>query len=235
MNQDLVDLALLDQKTAPSNLAATPAATAEQSHRSSTTGSRTTASHSSNTANMADSKHTGPNSAGDAAAPAVCPVDHKSREAWLQQAQNATSSSSTSPHAAAAGALPPNHPRIPSGGGGSLSESREISSIPRTEDTGPSACPANHEAETGSDKASGNWIYPSEKMFFDAMRRKGHDSARTADMATIVPIHNAVNERAWKQIKEWEAPYTGTGPGQYVLCLLFFFIVFLLSPLDNKG
>ena len=26
-------------------------------------------------------------------------------------------------------------------------------------------------------------------------------------MKTIVPIHNAVNERAWKEIKEWERPY----------------------------
>jgi cytochrome c heme-lyase len=43
-------------------------------------------------------------------------------------------------------------------------------------------------------------------MFFDAMRRKGFD-ARETDMRTVVPIHNAVNERAWKEIREWEAPY----------------------------
>lgn len=53
---------------------------------------------------------------------------------------------------------------------------------------------------------SGNWIYPSEKMFFEAMKRKGH-AAEVADMKTIVPIHNAVNERAWREIKEWERPY----------------------------
>lgn len=52
----------------------------------------------------------------------------------------------------------------------------------------------------------GNWIYPSEKMFFEAMKRKGH-SSEAADMKTIVPIHNAVNERAWKEIKEWERPW----------------------------
>ena len=51
---------------------------------------------------------------------------------------------------------------------------------------------------------SGNWIYPSQEMFFNAMKRKGH-SPETADMATIVPIHNAVNERAWAEIKAWEA------------------------------
>ncbi len=40
-------------------------------------------------------------------------------------------------------------------------------------------------------------------MFFSAMKRKGHDPS-SADMQTVVPIHNAVNERAWAEIKEWE-------------------------------
>lgn len=50
---------------------------------------------------------------------------------------------------------------------------------------------------------TGNWIYPSQKMFFEAMQRKNFDPKAT-DMSTIVPIHNAVNERAWKEIKLWE-------------------------------
>jgi cytochrome c heme-lyase len=32
-------------------------------------------------------------------------------------------------------------------------------------------------------------------------------SSDPKEMKTIVPIHNAVNERAWKEIKEWEKPY----------------------------
>lgn len=40
-------------------------------------------------------------------------------------------------------------------------------------------------------------------MFFDAMKRKSYDP-EAADMRTIVPIHNAVNERAWMEIKDWE-------------------------------
>ena len=45
-------------------------------------------------------------------------------------------------------------------------------------------------------------------MFFDALRRKGNaGGAHPADMRTVVPIHNAVNERAWREIKAWEAPY----------------------------
>lgn len=41
------------------------------------------------------------------------------------------------------------------------------------------------------------------------MLRKGFNSTQTADMKTVVPIHNAVNEKAWAEIKEWEKPYEG--------------------------
>jgi cytochrome c heme-lyase len=57
------------------------------------------------------------------------------------------------------------------------------------------------------------WIYPSEQMFFDAMRRKNWDP-KEVDMKTVVPIHNAVNERAWSQILEWERQYDSS---KYVL------------------
>jgi cytochrome c heme-lyase len=65
----------------------------------------------------------------------------------------------------------------------SLSREREISSIPRADGT--------------------KWIYPSEKMFFDAMKRKNH-KPNERDMHSIIPIHNIVNERVWQQIKQWE-------------------------------
>lgn len=35
------------------------------------------------------------------------------------------------------------------------------------------------------------------------MLRKNHQP-NAADMATIVPIHNAVNERAWAELLAWE-------------------------------
>lgn len=44
------------------------------------------------------------------------------------------------------------------------------------------------------------------------MKRKNHDP-HAADMATIVPIHNAVNERAWHEILEWEKPYDSSSCG----------------------
>ncbi|KAF4585854.1 cytochrome c1 heme lyase [Ophiocordyceps camponoti-floridani] len=92
-----------------------------------------------------------------------------------------------------------------------LATNRVVSSIPRSSSSSSTACPAegiapsNAEMETGV-ASSGNWVYPSEKMFFDAMRRKGYD-ARVVDMKSVVPIHNAVNERAWAQIRSWEEPY----------------------------
>lgn len=50
------------------------------------------------------------------------------------------------------------------------------------------------------------WEYPSPQMFFNAMRRKGHDP-REEDMATVVAIHNVVNERAWTEVMRWESAH----------------------------
>ena len=66
----------------------------------------------------------------------------------------------------------------------SLNTDREVSSIPRTPDA--------------------HWVYPSEAQFFAAMARKNHNP-QASDMRTIVPIHNAVNERAWSEVLKWEA------------------------------
>lgn len=186
--------------------------------------------------NVADMKDT----SGTPGEEAKCPVDHKTRETWLQQARAAptatptpTSQPTPPPQPTAQTTAPqttsswsswfrlpfssqkvdqqsqqqadppasrPHHHQP------SLDESRVVSSIPRSSEPGPSSCPSNHEQETGA-SASGNWIYPSEKMFFEAMKRKGFDSASAADMKTVVPIHNAVNERAWAEILRWEAAY----------------------------
>ena len=121
---------------------------------------------------------------------------------WSIPFSSSRSSSSSSPDAnASAGTKQDGSPDA-----SALGTSRVVSSIPRSSSPGPSSCPVNHEQETGA-SASGNWIYPSEKMFFDAMKRKGYDSARATDMQTVVPIHNAVNERAWAEILRWEKPY----------------------------
>ncbi|KAF9693620.1 hypothetical protein EKO04_008487 [Ascochyta lentis] len=166
----------------------------------------------------------------DEAAAAGCPVDHKAREAWLQQARAAgsaqpnphTSAPSPQPQTPTPAPAPPSpvqqscdsstldqSPTSPAPTTTSLlstlhlGTSREISTIPRALPSAPTTQPANNEKDTGADKSTGNWIYPSERMFFDAMRRKAFDP-QTSDMKTIVPIHNAVNERAWLEIKAWE-------------------------------
>lgn len=160
-----------------------------------------------------------------------CPVDHRAREVWMQQAARAaptpTPSSPSQPPAptSSSSSWTSYIPRLPFWSSpsssrtsttrpqpslSSLATDREISTIPRSSKpvaaTSEASRPANTEQETGADAASGNWIYPSEKMFFEAMKRKGHDP-RAADMRTVVPIHNAVNERAWAEIKAWEEPY----------------------------
>jgi cytochrome c heme-lyase len=141
---------------------------------------------------------------------AVCPVDHKARDAWLEKARQ---TGEKPPHPIPETKSSPipipqdTQPKLlktrP------LSQDREVSTIPRADPSiatttpNPSSKPSNHEQETGADPKTGNWIYPSEKMFFDAMKRKNYDPQAT-DMAAIVPIHNAVNEKAWEKIKQWE-------------------------------
>jgi len=104
-----------------------------------------------------------------------CPVDHTTRSTWGSILPHSSDTLSSEP------ASTSNNPtRAPE----SLSTSREVSSIPR------------------GDKE--NWVYPSEAQFYAAMARKNHDP-RAPDMKVVVPIHNAVNERAWSHIKDWEA------------------------------
>jgi cytochrome c heme-lyase len=144
----------------------------------------------------------------------ACPVDHNTRAAWLENARKPSNAPATTPNALTRSGdscdsskidrpHPPSHPAITATEGPRLGVTRETSSIPRTDaPNSPSGRPANSERESGA-SPTGNWIYPSEEMFFNAMRRKNYDP-QAEDMRTIVPIHNAVNERAWKEIREWE-------------------------------
>ncbi|KAK5956480.1 hypothetical protein OHC33_001965 [Knufia fluminis] len=88
-----------------------------------------------------------------------------------------------------------------------LSQDREVSTIPRAMGLATAGTPANNEVETGRD-SSGNWIYPSETQFFNAVMKKAATNTSPQELAgsisSIIPIHNAVNERAWHLIKQWE-------------------------------
>lgn len=69
-------------------------------------------------------------------------------------------------------------------GSAELSVDRVVSSIPRT-------------------TSDGNWVYPLEKQFYNAMLRKKWEPEEE-DMKTVVPLHNMVNEVAWNYILKWE-------------------------------
>lgn len=72
---------------------------------------------------------------------------------------------------------------------------------------GASASSPRGQGEEGGGRV---WTYPSQQMFFNAMRRKGW-SPDEQDMASVVAIHNAVNERAWQEVVAWESA-AGFGP-----------------------
>ncbi len=52
--------------------------------------------------------------------------------------------------------------------------------------------------------SAANWQYPSEQMFYNALRRKGFEVAET-DMRSVIAIHNTVNEESWRRVMEWES------------------------------
>mmetsp|Transcript_19256 Transcript_19256/g.31628 ORF Transcript_19256/g.31628 Transcript_19256/m.31628 type:complete len:403 (+) Transcript_19256:203-1411(+) len=49
------------------------------------------------------------------------------------------------------------------------------------------------------------WTYPSPQMFFNALVRKGKGGdVDEKELATIVAVHNNMNERAWNLVLDWE-------------------------------
>ena len=88
---------------------------------------------------------------------------------------------------------------IPTGSSSSSSASSSGGSSGGSPSGGPSG---------GGSLADGMWVYPSEQMFYNAMRRKGWAPSE-GDMTAVVAIHNAVNERAWREIMQWEAAQGG--------------------------
>ena len=117
---------------------------------------------------------------------ASCPVDHssKSKSESCPIDHSPSTSQSTWSRFLSSGSAG----QVPA----VLSQERETSSIPKATD--------------------GKWVYPSEAQFFAAMTRKNHNPQAT-DMKTIVPIHNAVNERAWGEILKWESARGGEACG----------------------
>jgi cytochrome c heme-lyase len=66
--------------------------------------------------------------------------------------------------------------------------------------------PLSTERQTSSipKQQQGYWEYPSPQMFYNAMKRKGW-RPQEEDVNAVVAIHNAVNEKAWDEVRRWEA------------------------------
>ena len=130
----------------------------------------------------------------DHAAPpaaAQCPVDHAGMHSGAEQCpvDHTARSSWTSLFSKNDPAPPTPQPQpAASSSAPHLPTDREVSSIPRTDGE--------------------NWVYASQAQFFAAMERKNH-RPHAPDMKVIVPIHNAVNERAWAEVMRWEAGQGG--------------------------
>uniref|UniRef100_A0A914HHX4 Holocytochrome c-type synthase n=1 Tax=Globodera rostochiensis TaxID=31243 RepID=A0A914HHX4_GLORO len=75
-----------------------------------------------------------------------------------------------------------------------LSTQRQKSTIPKANVT------VDGQLET--------WEYPSAQMFWNAMLKKGwrwkDDHLNQRDMDSIIRIHNANNELAWREVLKWE-------------------------------
>jgi len=133
------------------------------------------------------------------AAASACPVDHTTREKWEAQAKCPVD------HTARATMLDAAKKQASTSGSSSLSQDREVSSIPRYYMNGESApAESSHSPnDTAIEERESHWVYPSPEQFYTAVRRKNHN-ARAEDMSVVVPIHNAVNEEAWRRILDWE-------------------------------
>jgi cytochrome c heme-lyase len=119
-----------------------------------------------------------------------CPVKHESSTSPFASPASIEESAS---HAQ----TPQPDQRIP------LSTRRVVSSIPRAEDLREEQ-KAPHQPD-----GAGNWIYPSEQQFYNAMRRKGWQGIDETTVPLVVRIHNAVNEKGWAQVRRWESVLHG--------------------------
>ncbi|KAK9446951.1 cytochrome c/c1 heme-lyase [Limtongia smithiae] len=132
---------------------------------------------------------------GSASSDTECPVDHNAKSTWLSMPSWVSKAGSKGVPPSATPATPMMNE--------DLGKDREISSIPRANAFAYNGGEGTGDAHGGAIQGTKKWVYPSEEMFYNAMKRKNWDP-KAADMRIVVPIHNAVNERAWAEILEWE-------------------------------
>jgi cytochrome c heme-lyase len=158
---------------------------------------------------------------GSAAPPSACPVDPSARSSYL--ATNPTSPSPPTSRGAPPTSdtlsrdrevssiprwLPPKNPSSTTPASPTAEEDLPLACPARSAPAPPTALDTSYiptnatEAASVVDKVE-NWVYPSPSSFFSALERKNRDPS-APDMPVVVPIHNAVNERVWEEVLEWE-------------------------------
>lgn len=67
----------------------------------------------------------------------------------------------------------------------------------------PACDPPENVTTACVQKEADKWVYPSEQQYYNAIKRKGYKASAT-DMPSTLAIHNAVNEKGWQMVQEWE-------------------------------
>eukprot|EP00298_Acanthocystis_sp_HF-20_P023628 c3299_g1_i1.p1 GENE.c3299_g1_i1~~c3299_g1_i1.p1 ORF type:complete len:250 (+),score=90.97 c3299_g1_i1:37-786(+) len=61
------------------------------------------------------------------------------------------------------------------------------------------------------DEKNSKWVYPSQQMFYNALKRKGKgEDVSEDDISGVVHVHNTMNERTWISLLEWEDFHSST-------------------------
>ncbi|GAA5822537.1 hypothetical protein JCM11251_006371 [Rhodosporidiobolus azoricus] len=87
----------------------------------------------------------------------------------------------------------------------------------------PTHIPSNPVEAAATIPSESNWVYPSPASFYTALERKNRNP-NARDMDIVVPIHNAVNERVWAQVLDWEREALGIKQGEEVPSKLVSFV-----------
>lgn len=70
-----------------------------------------------------------------------------------------------------------------------------------------SKLPADRTASTiPRASSSQTWTYPSPRMFYNALLRKGYET-RPEDIESMLQVHNFLNEQVWAEVLKWEAEH----------------------------
>lgn len=71
------------------------------------------------------------------------------------------------------------------------------------------------------DSVASTWTYPSPQQFYNALSRKGKFNASSEeseeDIASVVALHNNMNEKTWAKVVEWEQQTYGNGSAPKLL------------------